>query len=97
MNGRIGNGPNRRPVRGLQGGDGPLRQFLSLGAFMGRDRKSNWGVMAVVAAALFAALAYWILSANEAPTLPYALAQYVLLGSVLVGMVDFFAKCRPAR
>ncbi|MGD0187190.1 MAG: hypothetical protein ABSC25_18340 [Roseiarcus sp.] len=64
---------------------------------MGRERNSNWGVMAVVAAAIFAASAYWIFSADEAPTLPYALAQYVLLGSVLVGMLDSFAKCRPAR
>lgn len=64
---------------------------------MGRNRKTSWGVLAFVAAAIFAAIAYWIVSANEAPTLPYALAQYVLLGSVLVGMVDFVAKCRPAR
>ena len=64
---------------------------------MGRDRKSNWGVLAIFASVTFAALAYWILSANEAPTLPYALPQYVLLGSVLVGMVDSFVQCRPAR
>jgi zinc transporter ZupT len=64
---------------------------------MGRNRKTSWGVLAFVAAAIFAAIAYWIVSANEAPTLPYALAQYVLLGSVLVGMVDSVAKCRPAR
>ncbi|MFZ1965290.1 MAG: hypothetical protein WAU78_17805 [Roseiarcus sp.] len=64
---------------------------------MGRDRKSNWGVLAIFASVTFAALTYWILSATEAPTLPYALAQYVLLSSVLVGMVDSFAKCRPAR
>ncbi|MGD0763948.1 MAG: hypothetical protein ABR929_12325 [Roseiarcus sp.] len=64
---------------------------------MGRDRKSNWGVLAIFASVTFAALAYWILSANEAPTLPYALAQYVLLGSALVGTVDSFAQCRPAR
>ena len=64
---------------------------------MGRDRKSNWGVFVIVAAAIFAALAYWIFSADEAPTLPYALAQYVLLGSVLVGMLDSFAKCCSPR
>jgi UDP-N-acetylmuramyl pentapeptide phosphotransferase/UDP-N-acetylglucosamine-1-phosphate transferase len=64
---------------------------------MGRGRKSNWGVLAIFASVTFAALAYWIVSANEAPTLPYALAQTVLLGSVLVGMVDSFAQCRPAR
>jgi len=64
---------------------------------MGDNRKSNWGVMAIVGAAIFAALAYWVLSANGAPTLPYAIAQYVLLGSVLVGMVDSLAKCRPAQ
>jgi UDP-N-acetylmuramyl pentapeptide phosphotransferase/UDP-N-acetylglucosamine-1-phosphate transferase len=64
---------------------------------MGRDRESNWGVLVIFASVLFAALAYWIVTANEAPTLPYAIAQTVLLGSVLVGMVDSFAKCRPAR
>ncbi|MGO4871489.1 MAG: hypothetical protein ACLPGW_12910 [Roseiarcus sp.] len=64
---------------------------------MGREGKSNWGFVVIVAAAVFAALAYWIFSAEQAPTLPYALAQYVLLGSVLVGMLDSFAKIRPAR
>jgi peptidoglycan/LPS O-acetylase OafA/YrhL len=64
---------------------------------MSRDRQSNWGVLAVIAAVTFAALAYWIPSANQAPTLPYAIAQCVLLGSVLVVMIGSVAKCRPAR
>jgi UDP-N-acetylmuramyl pentapeptide phosphotransferase/UDP-N-acetylglucosamine-1-phosphate transferase len=64
---------------------------------MGREGNSNWGLLVIVAAAIFAALAYWIFSADEAPTLPYAVAQAVLLGSVLVGMFDSFAKIRPAR
>ncbi|MGD0641137.1 MAG: hypothetical protein ABSC22_10355 [Roseiarcus sp.] len=64
---------------------------------MGRDRKSNWGVLAIVAAAIFAALAYWILSADEAPTLPFAFAQFVLLGSVAVATLDSLAKCRSPR
>ena len=64
---------------------------------MGRDRKSNWGILTVVAAAVFAALAYWILSADEAPSLPFAITQCVLLGSVLVAMFDSLAKCRRTR
>jgi peptidoglycan/LPS O-acetylase OafA/YrhL len=64
---------------------------------MSRDRQSNWGILAVVAAAMFAVLAYWIPSANQAPTLPYTIAQYVLLGSVLVVMIASVAKCQPAR
>ena len=44
-----------------------------------------------------AAVAYWILSADEAPTLPFAIAQYVLLASVLVGGFDGLTKCRSRR
>ena len=43
------------------------------------------GSMVVVSAALAAALAYWIFSAEEAKTLTFAIAQYVLLASVMVG------------
>lgn len=59
--------------------------------------KSNWGVLVIAAAAIFVAAASWIFNSGEAPTLPYALAQYTLLGSILVGMLNSFAKCRPAR
>jgi len=64
---------------------------------MGRDRSSNSGFTVVAAAAVAAAVAYWILSAQEAPTLPFAIAQYVLLASVLVGGLDGFKKCRARR
>ena len=50
---------------------------------MGRDRSSNSGFTVIAAAAVAAAVAYWILSAQEAPTLPFAIAQYTLLASVL--------------
>ena len=63
---------------------------------MGRDRSSTSG-FTVIAAAAAAAVAYWILSAQEAPTLPFAIAQYALLASVLIGGVDGFAKCRARR
>jgi hypothetical protein len=64
---------------------------------MSRDRSSNSGFAVVAAAAVAAAVAYWILSAEEAPSLPFAIAQYVLLASVLVGGLDGFAKCRSRR
>jgi hypothetical protein len=63
---------------------------------MGRDRSSNSG-FTVVAAAAAAAVAYWIFSAQEAPTLPFAIAQYTLLGSLLIGGVDGLTKCRVRR
>jgi hypothetical protein len=64
---------------------------------MGGDRSSSSGFTVVAAAAVAAAVAYWILSAEEAPTLPFAIAQYVLLASVLVGGLDGFKKCRTRR
>jgi hypothetical protein len=47
--------------------------------------------------AVAAAVAYWILSADEAPTLPFAIAQYTLLASVLIGGLDGLTKCRARR
>ena len=64
---------------------------------MGRDRSSNSGFTVVAAAAVAAAVAYWILSAQKSPTLPFAITQYVLLASVLIGGLDGFAKCRARR
>jgi hypothetical protein len=64
---------------------------------MGRDRSSTSGFIVIAAAAVAAAVAYWILSADEAPTLPFAIAQYTLLASVLIGGVDGLSKCRARR
>jgi hypothetical protein len=64
---------------------------------MGSDRSSSSGFTVVAAAAVAAAVAYWILSAEEAPTLPFAIAQYVLLASALVGGLDGLTKCRTRR
>ena len=64
---------------------------------MGRDRSSNSGFTVIAAAAAAAAVAYWILSAQEAPTLPFAIAQYTLLGSLLIGGLDGLTKCRARR
>jgi hypothetical protein len=56
---------------------------------MGRDRSSTSGFTVIAAAAVAAAVAYWILSAHEAPTLPFAI--------VLVGGLDGLTKCRTRR
>jgi hypothetical protein len=64
---------------------------------MGRDRSSTSGFTVIAAAAVAAAVAYWILNAQEAPTLPFAIAQYTLLASVLVGGLDGLTKCRARR
>jgi len=63
---------------------------------MGRDRTSNSG-FALIAAGAAAAVAYWIFSAQDAPTVPFAIAQYTLLGSLLVGGLDGLTKCRVRR
>ena len=64
---------------------------------MGNDRTSSSGFTVIAAAAVAAAVAYWIVSADAAPTLPFAIAQYVLLGSVLIGGLDGLTKCRARR
>jgi hypothetical protein len=64
---------------------------------MGSDRSSSSGFTVVAAAAVAAAVAYWILSADEAPTLPFAIAQYTLLASVLIGGLNGLRKCRARR
>jgi len=63
---------------------------------MGRDRTSNSG-FSLIAAGAAAAVAYWIFSAQDAPTLPFAIAQYTLLGSLLVGGFEGLTKCRARR
>ena len=52
---------------------------------MVHQQNTNSGLMVVVSAALTAAVAYWIFSADEAKTLTFAITQYVLLASVMVG------------
>ena len=64
---------------------------------MGSDRSSSSGFTVVAAAAVAAADAYWILSAVEAPTLPFAIAQYTLLASALIGGLDGLTNCRSRR
>jgi hypothetical protein len=61
-----------------------------------RQQNASWGAFAIVMAAMSAGLAYCIFSANEAPTLPFAIAEYVLLGCALTGMFDTLLKCRTA-
>jgi CBS domain containing-hemolysin-like protein len=64
---------------------------------MDRQQNATSGLMVVVSAALAAALAYWIFSADEAKTLPFAIAQYVLLASVMVGGFGGLVPRRVAR
>ena len=64
---------------------------------MGRDRSSTSGFTVIAAAAAAAVVAYWILSAQEAPTLPFAIAQYTLLASLLIGGLDGLTKSRARR
>jgi hypothetical protein len=64
---------------------------------MSSDRSSTSGFVVIAAAAVAAAVAYWILSADESPTLPFAIAQYTLLASVLIGGLDGLTKCRSRR
>jgi hypothetical protein len=52
---------------------------------MGRQQDTTSGLFVVASAALAAAVAYWIFSADEAKSLPFAITQYVLLASVMVG------------
>ena len=52
---------------------------------MDRQQSNVSGLTVAVSATLAAALAYWIFSADEAKTLTFAITQYVLLASVLVG------------
>jgi hypothetical protein len=63
---------------------------------MGRDLSST-SSFGVIAAAAAAAVAYWIFSAQEAPSLPFAIAQYTLLASLLVGGLDGLTKCGARR
>jgi hypothetical protein len=63
---------------------------------MDRRRNGGFGLTAVTAALAGAAIAYWIANA-EAPSLPFAIAQYVLLGCAVIAGLDAFAHCRPAR
>jgi hypothetical protein len=64
---------------------------------MVHQENTTSGLMVVVSATLAAALAYWIFSADEAKTLPFAIAQYVLLASVTVGGVGGLIPRRIGR
>ena len=64
---------------------------------MDNQRNTTSGSMVIVSAALAAALAYWIFSADEAKTLPFAITQYVLLASVMVGGVGGLIPRRVGR
>lgn len=64
---------------------------------MGQDHSPVSGFTVIAAAAIAAAVAYWIFSADQAPSVPFAIAQYVLLASVTVGGLSGLATRRVRR
>ena len=64
---------------------------------MGHDHTNRWGLLAIFGSAIFAAAAYVIFSAGEGTSIPSAIGEYGLLGSVAVMIVDSVAKCRAAH
>lgn len=61
------------------------------GAMIDR-RKSNWGKLIVMNAAVSAWLIYDIATASEAPSAILAIRQYVLLAGALIGLVGSVIK-----
>lgn len=61
---------------------------------MEADRKSNWGLLAILAGAVFAAAAYLVVLFGAPTDIPFAIALYVLLGSLFVMMFDALVKSR---
>jgi hypothetical protein len=64
---------------------------------MGQERNSNWGVLTIFAAAIFVMAAYWIFSSDAPPNLVFGTAEYVLLGSILVMVVNLVGKFGASR
>ncbi len=65
---------------------------------MGHDHTNRWGLLAIFGSAVFAAAAYMIFSsAGEGTSLPFAIGEYGLLGSIGVVIVDSIAKSRAAH
>ena len=61
---------------------------------MEADRKSNWGLLAILAGAVFAAAAYLVVLFGAPTDIPFAIALYVLLGSLFVMMFDALVESR---
>jgi hypothetical protein len=59
---------------------------------METDRNANWGVLAVVIAAVFAGLTYLIVGAGPPPSLRFGVAEGVLMICVAVMIVDMILK-----
>ena len=64
---------------------------------MAHDQTTRWGLLAIFGSAIFGAAAYMIFSAGEGTSLPFAIGEYGLLGSVGIVIVDSVAKCRAAH
>jgi hypothetical protein len=71
--------------------------LISKELHMGHDHTNRWGLLAIFGSAIFAAAAYVIFSAGEGTSIPFAIGEYGLLGSVAVMIVDSVAKCRAAH
>jgi hypothetical protein len=64
---------------------------------MGHDHTNRWGLLAIFGSAMFAAAAYMIFSAGEGASVPFAIGEYGLLGSIGIVIVDSIGKCRAAH
>ena len=72
--------------------------LISGDVHMRHDHTNRWGLLAIFGSAIFAAAAYLIFSsAGEGTTLPFAIGEYGLLGSIGVVIVDSIAKSRTAH
>jgi len=64
---------------------------------MGHDHTNRWGLLAIFGSAVFAAAAYMMFGAGEGTSVPFAVGEYGLLGSIGIVIVDSIAKCRAAH
>ena len=71
--------------------------LISTEIHMGQDHTHRWGLLAIFGSAVFAAASYAIFTSGEAASLPFAIGEYGLLGSIAVMIVDSISKCRAAH
>jgi hypothetical protein len=59
---------------------------------MDENGDTNWGLLAIVGAALFAGLVYGVVSAGPPPSVNFVVAEGLLLLSVLVVVIELVAR-----
>ncbi len=64
---------------------------------METERNANWGLLAVVGLAIFGGMIYGVVEAGPPPSLRFAVAEALLLVSVLVMIADLIAKTVKTR